>query len=344
MDDNVYNHDLIKHKLDSIKDKFSISQENIVKADNISKINSVKVGRNDHCPCGSGKKYKRCCAMSISVSIKSAFLLPLHDSESSRRWLPKFLESYIKTEAINKASLYILCNGDTNWTAEVEQTINALYRNIPNIYTIPCGSNLGFPKAINFGIKYLLNQNKKFEYVGFLNSDLSFYSNWFDSMMSSLSNPGVGGTGFCARAYDLNNERVVGWLEFSCVLFKSRAIINDSTVVTGQDGKVSEVNCLDPIFGMGYFEDDSLCLKLIMDGWKLNIVQQQLVIHHVHQSTPDYVKKISDNYKVFVNKWSNVNNAIVQEYLKEQHKFFSERCPWIINPNLIEASNDSEKI
>jgi preprotein translocase subunit SecA len=24
---------------------------------------SVKVGRNDPCPCGSGKKYKRCCGL-----------------------------------------------------------------------------------------------------------------------------------------------------------------------------------------------------------------------------------------------------------------------------------------
>ena len=24
-------------------------------------INTVKVGRNDPCPCGSGKKYKNCC-------------------------------------------------------------------------------------------------------------------------------------------------------------------------------------------------------------------------------------------------------------------------------------------
>jgi len=25
------------------------------------KTKSVKVGRNDPCPCGSGKKYKKCC-------------------------------------------------------------------------------------------------------------------------------------------------------------------------------------------------------------------------------------------------------------------------------------------
>ncbi|MBK3517601.1 SEC-C domain-containing protein [Carboxylicivirga sp. N1Y132] len=24
-------------------------------------VNDVKTGRNDPCPCGSGKKYKKCC-------------------------------------------------------------------------------------------------------------------------------------------------------------------------------------------------------------------------------------------------------------------------------------------
>ena len=26
-----------------------------------SKVNDKKVGRNEKCPCGSGKKYKHCC-------------------------------------------------------------------------------------------------------------------------------------------------------------------------------------------------------------------------------------------------------------------------------------------
>jgi uncharacterized protein YecA (UPF0149 family) len=26
-------------------------------------VNSIKVGRNDPCPCGSGKKYKKCCGI-----------------------------------------------------------------------------------------------------------------------------------------------------------------------------------------------------------------------------------------------------------------------------------------
>jgi preprotein translocase subunit SecA len=37
--------------------KKSTSQKKPVK----KKIPEVKVGRNDPCPCGSGKKYKKCC-------------------------------------------------------------------------------------------------------------------------------------------------------------------------------------------------------------------------------------------------------------------------------------------
>ncbi|MFL9936308.1 SEC-C metal-binding domain-containing protein [Paraburkholderia sp. RL18-103-BIB-C] len=28
-------------------------------------MQSEKVGRNDACPCGSGKKYKKCCGASV---------------------------------------------------------------------------------------------------------------------------------------------------------------------------------------------------------------------------------------------------------------------------------------
>jgi len=29
-----------------------------------------KVGRNDLCPCGSGKKYKKCCGANVGVAAK----------------------------------------------------------------------------------------------------------------------------------------------------------------------------------------------------------------------------------------------------------------------------------
>jgi preprotein translocase subunit SecA len=36
-------------------------QQRVVAAREKVKVAAHKVGRNDPCPCGSGKKYKRCC-------------------------------------------------------------------------------------------------------------------------------------------------------------------------------------------------------------------------------------------------------------------------------------------
>ena len=33
-------------------------------------------GRNDPCPCGSGKKYKRCCALQESIPAAGALAIP----------------------------------------------------------------------------------------------------------------------------------------------------------------------------------------------------------------------------------------------------------------------------
>ena len=48
---------------------------------NTSEAASRKVGRNEPCPCGSGKKYKRCCETkkSILVSDKLAFVKDIQD-------------------------------------------------------------------------------------------------------------------------------------------------------------------------------------------------------------------------------------------------------------------------
>ncbi|MCA1786995.1 MAG: SEC-C domain-containing protein, partial [Desulfobacteraceae bacterium] len=38
------------------------------------KIKSVKIGRNDPCPCGSGKKYKNCCRnKKKEISLKDTY-------------------------------------------------------------------------------------------------------------------------------------------------------------------------------------------------------------------------------------------------------------------------------
>ena len=49
---NIERKEVVKQKLTNESDTSIINQP---------KINKKKIGRNDLCPCGSGKKYKQCC-------------------------------------------------------------------------------------------------------------------------------------------------------------------------------------------------------------------------------------------------------------------------------------------
>lgn len=48
----------------------------------------VKIGRNDQCPCGSGKKYKLCCLDNRSLSTEASQLSPRFRFESGSYSVP----------------------------------------------------------------------------------------------------------------------------------------------------------------------------------------------------------------------------------------------------------------
>ena len=54
------------------------------------------VGRNDPCPCGSGKKYKKCCESKKTVSIEEV------QAEELERILQTFYEEYPERRNINE--------------------------------------------------------------------------------------------------------------------------------------------------------------------------------------------------------------------------------------------------
>ncbi|MBE1554699.1 SEC-C metal-binding domain-containing protein [Sporosarcina limicola] len=64
------------------------------------------VGRNDHCPCGSGKKYKKCCESKEVVLVKDVHLEELerilqtfYEEFPRRKDIPEFLELLSKWES-----------------------------------------------------------------------------------------------------------------------------------------------------------------------------------------------------------------------------------------------------
>jgi len=54
---------------------------------------SKKIGRNDPCPCGSGKKYKKCCLDSKSVPINKT----ISKSEGPVRRNPTNFKNLVST-------------------------------------------------------------------------------------------------------------------------------------------------------------------------------------------------------------------------------------------------------
>lgn len=50
---------------DSQRDKFTFIYNELFQMDNSIKNSSKKIGRNDPCPCNSGKKYKKCCGYTV---------------------------------------------------------------------------------------------------------------------------------------------------------------------------------------------------------------------------------------------------------------------------------------
>jgi peptide deformylase len=55
---NGFDAQVIQHEMDHIN---GIEEEIYPKGEGVFHISNDKVGRNDPCPCGSGKKFKKCC-------------------------------------------------------------------------------------------------------------------------------------------------------------------------------------------------------------------------------------------------------------------------------------------
>lgn len=66
-----------------------------------NEVKEMKIGRNDPCPCGSGKKYKKCCMNKEGVEF-SADLSPLKNINHLMQKGYEFTQAGLKTDACNE--------------------------------------------------------------------------------------------------------------------------------------------------------------------------------------------------------------------------------------------------
>ena len=59
----LYHSTVFSTSLDLIEDTEEFVEQHTSDTASIPQYNMPKIGRNDPCPCGSGKKYKNCCML-----------------------------------------------------------------------------------------------------------------------------------------------------------------------------------------------------------------------------------------------------------------------------------------
>ena len=64
-------------------------------------MTNKKVGRNDPCPCGSGKKYKKCCLLSGDIGFDSKNVPPVKISTAIIEIARPLLEKYQKRNRVS---------------------------------------------------------------------------------------------------------------------------------------------------------------------------------------------------------------------------------------------------
>lgn len=55
-----------ERSLQALESKLSQLHAEAIRNPDIKSIYQVKIGRNDPCPCGSGKKFKKCCVAPVN--------------------------------------------------------------------------------------------------------------------------------------------------------------------------------------------------------------------------------------------------------------------------------------
>lgn len=101
---------------------------------------SDKIGRNDKCPCGSGKKYKKCCMNKDKASVTSTLpadvIKSIDDAELDDIPAITMTRMTVMTDGFVNCAHHMcpLCSTYTDWHSNCNNIIQAKYQPITTIY------------------------------------------------------------------------------------------------------------------------------------------------------------------------------------------------------------------
>lgn len=210
--------------------------------------------------------------------------------ESIRRHTP---ESY---------ELIVVDNGSTDGTVPY-------LLGLSDLVFIRNEQNLGFAEGCNQGYEKATG-----DAILFLNNDTIVTPGWLSRMLKSLySRDDIGMTGPVSNYVsgpqqipvdykslsEMDNFALKHAAQNDGLTFEVRRIVGFCMLVKRQ--VLEEVGCFDNLYGLGNYEDDDLCLRVIHSGYRIQIAYDSFV-HHFGHMTMALLQESTLNELLVVNK------------------------------------------
>ena len=94
----------------------------------------AKIGRNDLCPCGSGKKYKKCCMASDETAARAARPAQPAAAAPRRPSLASYLQQHDELDELTEASNAVVDMVQAGHLDAAEQAAHELLARFPDVH------------------------------------------------------------------------------------------------------------------------------------------------------------------------------------------------------------------
>ena len=98
------------------------------------KLEVAKIGRNDLCPCGSGKKYKKCCLASDEAAARAARPAPPAAVAARRPSLASYVQEHDELDELTEASNAVVDMVQAGNLDAAEKAAHDLLARFPDVH------------------------------------------------------------------------------------------------------------------------------------------------------------------------------------------------------------------
>jgi GT2 family glycosyltransferase/tetratricopeptide (TPR) repeat protein/glycosyltransferase involved in cell wall biosynthesis len=231
--------------------------------------------------------------------------------------------SSIEKNTPENHELILVDNGSSDGTTEFFRSYAAKHNHVRIILN---KENLGFAAGNNQGLALARGEN-----ILLLNNDTVVTPGWLERMLAALDlHPECGAVGPVSNS--VSGPQLVSTASYSSLeqLPKFSTLWCNSHAGQSTEAPrlvgfcllmrravVERIGGLDPQFGNGNFEDDDLCIRAGLSGFKLRIVQDSFVHHTGGQTFKgakiDYRASMLKNWGLFKTKWGMPANTMLEQ-------------------------------